>query len=92
MLDCFERITPNWLNRAFVYTGSVGPFGKDFRYRCAQDAENRIVHAAAYSRLCFELAEDVHQQDFSWDEAGCAALREWLQSEYEAFLAREAAQ
>ena len=89
MLDCFSCITPAWLQRAHVYTGSVGPMGKDFRYRLAMDGKEKIVHAAHYSRLCFELAPDVCQQDFPWDDDGTAALRQWLQDGYEAFLARE---
>jgi len=91
MLDCFACITPAWLQRAHVYTGSVGPMGHDFRYRLAMDGKANVVHAAAYSKLCFELAEDVRQQDFPWDEEGAAALRQWLQDSYDAFLAAEGA-
>ena len=36
------------------------------------------------------LATDVEKQDFPWDDDGAAALRQWLQEGYEAFLAREA--
>lgn len=89
MLDCFARITPGWLHRAYVYTGSVGPFRHDFRYRCQQDAENKQIHAATYSQLCFELAADVEQRDFPWDEEGVANLRQWLQSQYEQFSGTE---
>jgi len=89
MLDCFARLTPGWLNRAGVYTGSVGPFGRDFRFRCRQDSERRLVHAAVYSRVCFESADDVEEQDFPWDDPGVAALREWLQDRYDAFAAAQ---
>ena len=87
MLEYFSRLTPNWLHRAFVYTGSVGPFQKDFRFRLAQDEENHLVHAAVYSKVCFELADDIVQQDFPWDEPGVEALKQWLQEQYEAFAA-----
>ena len=36
MLQRFSVITPTWLNRATYYTGSVGPLGRDFRYRFQQ--------------------------------------------------------
>lgn len=86
MLDCFACLTPAWLQRAHVYTGSVGPAGNDFRFRLAMDGKEKIVHAAAYSKVCFELAADVRQRDFPWDEDGAAALRAWLQAEYEVFM------
>jgi len=89
MLEQFACITPTWLHRAHVYTGSVGPLWHDFRYRLAMDGKENVVHAARYSKLAFELAKDVEEQDFPWDEDGAAALRQWLQEGYEAFLARE---
>jgi hypothetical protein len=89
MLEQFACITPTWLQRAHVYTGSVGPLCHDFRYRLAMDGKEKVIHAARYSKLCYELATDVEQQDFPWDEAGAAALGLWLQEGYEAFLARE---
>lgn len=89
MLDCFTRITPGRLHRAYVFTGSVGPFQNDFRYRCQQDSDNKQIHAATYSRLCFELAADAEKRDFSWDEEGVAQLRQWLQNQYEKFIASQ---
>lgn len=86
MLDCIACITPAWLQRAHVFTGSVGPVGNDFRYRLAMDGKEGLVHAAVYSKLAFELAADVRQQDFPWNDDGAAALREWLQEGYETFL------
>ena len=52
MLEIFSRLTPAWLHRAYVYTGSVGPLWNDFRFRLAQDGDNNQVHAAVYSREC----------------------------------------
>ncbi|MCI2057701.1 MAG: hypothetical protein LKJ80_00625 [Oscillibacter sp.] len=85
MLSCFSRLTPAWLKRAYVYTGSVGPFGSDFRYRWEVDEKEHAIHAAVYSRVCYELAQDVEKRDFSWDDAGVEALKEWLQSRCDAF-------
>lgn len=89
MQECFARLTPNWLQRAFVYTGSIGRPFHDFRYRLAQDAAERVIHAAAYSKCCYELAEDRLEKDFPWDEAGVEDLKRWLDEQYEAFMRRE---
>ena len=41
MLEAFEKMNPNWFNRAYVYTGSVDNV---FRYRIAQiEAEDKKV-------------------------------------------------
>ena len=78
----FQDLTPQWFKRAYVYTGSIG----DFRYRFAHSDEETL-HAAVYSRLCFELADDVVERDFPWTDEGVAALQQWLQERYEAFQA-----
>lgn len=80
----FEELTPTWFNRANVYTGSIG----DFRYRFAMDKKEKCLHAAVYTVYCYEAARDVEQQDFSWDETGVAALKQWLQAKYEAAARR----
>lgn len=80
----FEVLTPQWFKRAFVYTGSIG----DFRYRFATDKDHNLLHAAVYSVYCYEVATDVKEQDFSWDESGVEQLKAWLQNEYEAFGAK----
>lgn len=76
MLQRFSVITPRWLDRASYYTGSVGPLGRDFRYRFQQDTENQTIKASVYSRICYEKATDVQEETFPWDEegiAGCAS-------------------
>ena len=77
----FACLTPHWFYRAYVYTGSIG----DFRYRFDRDADANMLHTADYSRLCYEVADDVQKRDFSWDDAGVEELRSWLQRQYEAF-------
>jgi len=89
MQECFERLSTNWLNRAYLYTGSIGETFHDFRYRLAQDEKARVIHAAAYSKVCYERAEDRTERDFPWDEAGVEELKRWLEEQYEAFVARE---
>ena len=80
----FAQLTPQWFKRAFVYTGSIG----DFRYRYATDKDNQQLHVAIYTVYCYEVAKDVQVRDFSWDESGVEELKQWLQSSYEAFLAK----
>ena len=77
----FACLTPHWFYRAYVYTGSIG----DFRYRFDRDADANMLHTAVYSRLCYEVADDVQKRDFSWDDAGVEELKSWLQRQYEAF-------
>ncbi len=80
----FQDFTPQWFKRAYVYTGSIG----DFRYRFFHNTDD-VIHAAVYSRVCFELADDVTERDFPWTEEGVRALQQWVQERYEAFAARE---
>ena len=89
MLECFARLTPAWLKRATVYTGSVGPFQQDFRFRLQQDKGEGLIHAAVYTKVCYELAEDKEEKSFPWNEEGIAELRQWLQERYDAFAGRE---
>jgi hypothetical protein len=87
MLPAFEKMNPNWFNRAYVYTGSVDNV---FRYRIAQietEDKKTLLQAATYSELCYELATDVETAEFPWDDAGVDALKAWLQTRYEAFCA-----
>ena len=86
MHECFAQITPHWLERAYLYNGSIGPAFHDFRYRLEQDVKAGVIHAAAYSDICYELAEDREERDFPWNEEGTAQLRDWLQERYEAYL------
>ncbi len=89
MQEAFEQLTLNGLNRAYVYNGSIGRMKHDFRYRLEQDEKEQIIHAAAYSKICYEKADDIQKQDFPWSEEGVEELKQWLQSCYEAFAAQE---
>lgn len=92
MQEDFARLTPNWLNRAYVYNGSIGRMNHDFRYRLEQDGKEQIIHAATYSKICYEKADDVQKKDFPWNEEGVEELKQWLQSNYETFIAQDNAQ
>ncbi len=89
MEKCFAEITPHWINRAYLYQGSIGRPFHDFRYRMEHSDKEKIIHAATYSKACYEKAEDVERQDFSWDDEGIEKMREWFQRQYEAFLLGE---
>ena len=84
MLEIFAQMTPSWFDRATFYTGSVH---QEFRFRYEQDRENKLLHAATYSKVCYELADDVEKRDFSWDEDGVEALKKWYQNQYDAYAA-----
>ena len=75
----FSQLTPRWFKRAFVYTGNID----DFRYRFEMDKDNGLLHTAVYTVYCFEVAKDVQQQDFPWDDQGVEQLKAWLQERYE---------
>ena len=79
----FAQLTVTWFRRAFVYTGSIG----EFRYRFACNEKEKLIHAAVYSNLCYELAQDVEEETFPWTDEGVEALKAWYQSQYEKFLA-----
>ena len=77
----FEEMNPKWFNRANYYSGSIG----DFRYSFLMDKKEKIIHAATYTLYCYEVAKDVENRDYAWDETGVAELKSWLQSQYEAY-------
>ena len=58
MHPVFEEITPGWLDRAHVYTGSIG----DFRYRFEQKNKGTSILASVYTFWCYEVAKDVHEK------------------------------
>ena len=49
------------------------------------DKDAGILHTAVYSNVCYELAQDKEERDFTWDEAGVETLKAWLQEKYEAY-------
>lgn len=81
MTEFFSNLTVNFFHRAFHYTGSLG----DFRFRFVHD-DNEIIHAAVYTKLCYEKADDVEDRDFPWTEEGVEELKQWLEDRYQAFL------
>ena len=77
----FAQLTARWFLRAFNYTGSIG----DFRYRYLMEKDHSAIHAAVYTRLCYEAATDVVEKDFPWDDAGVEQLKAWMQTMLETF-------
>lgn len=77
----FAQLTARWFLRAFNYTGSIG----DFRYRYLMEKDHSAIHAAAYTRLCYEAATDVVERDFAWTDEGVEELKAWMQAMLDAF-------
>ena len=61
------------------------------RFRLEQDKDAKLIHAAVYTKVCYELADDIVREDFPWDEPGIEAMKVWLQERYEEFAARQEA-
>ena len=36
-------MTPNWLNRAHMYNGSIGPAFNSFNYRMEMDEKEKVI-------------------------------------------------
>ena len=70
-----------------MYHGSEGALRYRFVMKDEKNKEtgvrSRTVDASTYTTWCFEKAEDVESRSFSWDEEGVAALRRWLEAEYD---------
>ena len=43
----FAELTPNWFNRAFIYTGSIG----EFRYRFDGDKDAGLLRRCSLCRI-----------------------------------------
>ena len=79
----FAQLTDHWFMRAFNYTGSID----EFRYRYLMEKDHSVIHAAVYSRFCYEAATDVVERDFPWNDEGVAQLKEWMQHALDTFTA-----
>ncbi len=75
----FDFLTPHWLGRAHTYHGEMGKL----RYRFRMDAKEKTVEASVYTKVCFEAANDVVTETFTWNEEGVNAMRIWMQSHYD---------
>ena len=79
----FSQLTNHWFMRAFNYTGSIG----QFRYRYLMEKDHSTIHTAVYTRFCYEVATDVVERDFPWNDEGVEQLKAWMQSALETFAA-----
>lgn len=61
-----------------VYTGSIG----DFRYRFHMEFDSNEVEVAAYTKWCYEKADDVESAVFTIENDDLSALEEWLNAQY----------
>ena len=56
---------------------------REHRRLPVSDKDNGLLHTAVYTVYCFEVAKDVQQQDFPWDDQGVEQLKAWLQERYD---------
>ena len=56
-----DRPTWDMLRENNIYTDSR----RDFRWRHCPDKENGVIHAAVYTVMSYEYADDVQEKDFS---------------------------
>jgi hypothetical protein len=84
----FERLTYSTIRIASVWTASVG----DFRYRILFDFATDAMEVFTYSKVCFEKAGDVESRKFEIKDRDITPVKEWLDSQYEKYAAKGAAQ
>jgi len=84
MFEFIDQLTPNWFQRAYVYTGSFG----EFRFRFAVDKSTNTITASTYTHYCFEKASDVENKVITHDEEGVSELKDWLRARYQACLSK----
>ena len=79
----FSQLTNQWFMRAFNYTGSIG----EFRYRYLMEKDHSTIHTAVYTHFCYEVATDVVERDFPWDDEGVEQLKAWMQHALDTYTA-----
>ena len=43
------------------------------------------ILASVYTKWCYEVAKDVREKEYPWDDAGIAKMRNWLQALYDVY-------
>lgn len=61
-----------------VYTGSIG----EFRYRFHMEYDSDEVEVSAYTKWCYEKADDVETVRFTIKDGDLTELKEWLNEQY----------
>lgn len=65
-----------------IYTDSR----RDFRWRHCPDPKNGILHAAVYTVMSYEFADDVVEKEFPFSKEGLALANEWIESKFREFV------
>lgn len=73
-----EALSMHELRVTSVYTGSIG----DFRYRFHMEFDSNEVEVAAYTKWCYEKADDAESAVFTIENDDLSALKEWLNAQY----------
>ncbi len=79
----FDRPTWDMIRENNIYTNSR----KDFRWRHCPDRENEVIHAAVYTVMSYEYADDVEEKDFPLSKEGLTEANEWIESKFREFIA-----
>ena len=77
-----DRPTWDMLRENNIYTDSR----RDFRWRHCPDKENGVIHAAVYTVMSYEHANDVVEKDFPLSPEGLAEANEWIESKFREFV------
>ena len=77
-----DRPTWDMLRENNIYTDSR----RDFRWRHCPDKENGVIHAATYTIMSYEHADDVVEKDFPLSPEGLAEANEWIESKFREFV------
>ena len=86
MVKEIEALSMHELRVTSVYTGSIG----EFRYRFHMEFDSDEVEVAAYTKWCYEKAEDVRETKFTIQDGDLTELKAWLNAQYEDFFPEEA--
>lgn len=78
----FDRPTWDMIRFENIYTDSR----KDFRWRHCPDKENGVIHAATYTVMCYECADDVEEKDFPFSPEGLEEANAWIESKFREFV------
>lgn len=77
-----DRPTWDMLREENIYTNSR----RDFRWRHCPDRANGVIHAAVYTVMSYEYADDVTEMDFPFSEEGLSLANEWIESKFREFV------
>ena len=76
----FDFLSVSFFTKAKVYPGSLGTFRYRFERFSWPGKEDARIQAWVYENTCFEQAQHIETETFSWNPDGVQALRAWLET------------